>query len=363
MKKIAIVSLALAVSSFAQAGERFGGVDFHSSMPASQVRALKTDLSYLFRNPVSVVDTDFKNIAGLSRVDGENMHNWILNRVKYIVGQDYQLNSRNIVTKKGHKFPSTPLPDLSAYQEALVVMSNIGSAVYLSGKFDNTLYGLRLDGEVVYGKSTRVGILQVGEGLFHERFMVNKEPLSAANSISRLGTLFHEARHSDGNSKHTGFIHDKCPSGHAYEGLAACEASSNGSYSLGAYAERNLLKNCTTCSVEDKTVLSASIADNLGRIVVNTNNSRVKNIKNQIEFMEGIITSYKVIMTFVPSKKEKLQQEVAELQVKINNLKKEMAEIMASSSEAPKALDPKPEGDYSEISVLESSRLMKQSLR
>lgn len=363
MKKIAIVSLALVVSSLAQAGERFGGIDFHSSMPASQIKALKADLTYLFRNPVTVVDGDFKDISGLSRVDGINMHNWVLNRVKYIVGQDYQLNSRNVVTKKGHKFPSTPLPDLSAYQEALVIMSNIGSAVYLSGKFDNTLYGLKLDGDVVYGKSTRVGILQVGEGLFHERFMINKEPLSAANSISRLGTLFHEARHSDGNSKHTGFIHDKCPSGHPYAGLAACEASSNGSYSLGAYAERNLLKNCTTCSVEDKTVLTAAIADNLGRIMVDTNNSRVKSIKSQIEFMEGIITSYKVIIKFVPSKREKLQKEIDELQIKIAGLRNEMAQIMANSSEGPKTLDPKPEGEYTEISVLESTRLMNQSLR
>lgn len=363
MKKIAIVSLALAVSSFAQAGERFGGVNFHSSVPANQVRALKTDLTYLFQTPVSVVDNDFRNTSGLSRVDGENMHNWLLNRVKYIIGQDYELNSRNIVAKKGHKFPSTPLPELSAHQAALVIMSNVGSAVYLSGKFDNTLFGLKLDGETVYGKSTRMGVLQVGEGLFYEKFQINANPLSAANSISRLGTLFHEARHSDGNSKHTGFIHDKCPTGHAYAGLAACEASSNGSYSLGAYAERNLLKNCKTCSVEDKTILTARIADNFGRIVVATNNSRVKEIQAQIEFMEGIVRSYKFIMGIDPSSKERVQKEIVKFQAKIDELKREVTTLLASSKSIPKALDPRPEGEYTEMSVSESSSLMKQSLR
>lgn len=364
MKKTVTISLILAASFGVQAGENFAGINFHSSMPNSQVNALKNDLIYLYKTPFKVIDQDFKRVSEIKKVDGPNMYNWILNRVKHIVGESYQLNSRNVVSQKGHKFPNTPLPDLSARQSAMVIMSNIGSAIYLSGKIEDVLYGLRLDEGVVLGKSTRIGVLQVGEGLFHKNLLVNKNSLSSANSISRLGTLFHEARHSDGNSEHTGFIHDKCPSGHAYAGLAACEASSNGSYSVGAYSERNLLKNCSTCSIEDKTIINSMIADNLNRIIINSDDSRIKDIENQIAFMEKVVISYRVIMKFSSDdRKEKLKKEIIALEDKIHSLKQEKSMILSRPDLQPKRLDPRPEGEYSEISILESNQLMNRSLR
>lgn len=103
----------------------------------------------------------------LPKIDGAHLYNWVYNRVKFIIGEDYQLRGRNLVSLKGHRFPSTPISpsvlNRTNQYAGTIIMSNVGAELYLLGKLDNILKGIKLDNKSVFAPSPRVGILQVGE--------------------------------------------------------------------------------------------------------------------------------------------------------------------------------------------------------
>lgn len=365
MNKIFGIIFLMSVSLIGEAREKFAGIYFDSTIPASQLRTMKDDFTYLYSNPIKGFDSEFQSMAELAKVDGPHMHNWIYNRVKYIIGQEYQFKGRNLVKKSGHVFPATPLPpsiiNRTKSLAGIIIMSNVGAELYLTGKRDKVLNGIKLNNESVFASSPRIGILQVGEGLFLERLLINKDANSEANKIKRLGTIFHEARHADGNSEHIGFIHDDCPPGHNMSGFPACESYSNGSYSLEAVATKTMLLNCLTCSNEDKTKLAVSIADSFNRVVIRSH------VKTEAQLLEEMATYQKVIDFYVgyiplvpketaaPSIKEleRLRNKMKECEEQLNELKKMVV---------PKKVDPRPEGPFVEVSVEKSSQLMNASI-
>lgn len=357
--------LLLSLSQVTEAREKFAGIYFDSSIPASQLRTMKDDLTYLYNNPIKDFDPEFQSMAELSSVDGPHTYNWIYNRVKYIIGQEYQFKGRNLVKKSGHTFPATPLPPSVVKRTnsmaGIIIMSNVGAELYLTGKRDNVLNGIKLDNESVFAPSPRVGILQVGEGLFLERLLINKDTNSEANKIKRLGTIFHEARHSDGHSEHVGFIHDDCPAGHNMSGFPACESYSNGSYSLEAVTTKTLLQNCLTCSNEDKTKLAVTIADSFNRVVFRSH------VKTEAQLLEEMATYQRVIDFYVDylakAPKETSGPSIRELERLRNKMKECEAQLAELRSPVvAKKLDPKPEGPFVDVPVEKSSQLMKASI-
>ncbi|HLW55919.1 MAG TPA: hypothetical protein VKY27_00955 [Bacteriovoracaceae bacterium] len=364
MKRIITTSAILAFSFSAMASEKFAGIHLDSSMPSSQIRTLKSDLTYLYSNQIKETDPQFQEMAGLAKVDGPHMYNWIYNRVKYIIGENYKTYGRNVVTKKGHRFPSTPLPAVVANGTnsygAVMIMSNVGAGLYLYGKRDKVLKGLKIDRKNVFAVSPRVGILQVGEGLFLESLLINNNMNSEANKIKRLGTLFHEARHSDGHSEHVGFHHDRCPTGHALSGFYACESSSNGSYSIEAVATKTLLLNCRTCSEIDKTKLTTAIADNYSRVVVRSHVKSEEKLLDEIETFQRVVEFYENLLATNPQLKEVYAKELERLKAQLKESQDQLKELRTPME--PKKLDPKPEGTFEEVSVERSSSLMKASV-
>lgn len=365
MSKTLITIIFLSISLNSLASEKFAGIYFDSSLPASQLRTMKDDFTYLYKNPIKEFDPEFQTMAELPKVDGPQMYNWIYNRVKYIIGQEYEFKGRNLVKKSGHVFPATPLPpSITNRANALagiIIMSNTGADLYLTGKRDNILMGIKLDGESVFAPSPRVGIIQVGEGHFLERLAINKDQSSEANKIKRLGTIFHEARHSDGHANHIGFIHDVCPPGHNMSGFEACDSYSNGSYSLEAVATKTLLLNCLTCSNEDKTKLSVGIADSFNRVVLRSHVKTEAQLKEEMETYQRVIDFY---IGYIPQ----VSKEAAEPSVKeLKRLQDLMKECEAQLKElktplVPKILDPKPEGPFIEVPVETSSQLMNATI-
>jgi hypothetical protein len=161
---------------------------------------------------------------------------------------------------------------------------NIGTSVYLEGKYDRVPVGINIPavGNIAVN-SPRVGLIKLGEGYSRtlaQSYYTNPEvfgsdPInnldSEGNKIDRLSTLFHEARHSDGSGKHLGFVHANCPAGHDLAGLPACDDSNNGPYAVGAMALKVLYIQCSTCSTLEKTRLKVSILDSFSRLL-NRNN-------------------------------------------------------------------------------------------
>lgn len=366
MKLLAVLTLASCLTA-AHAVEEFGGIGLDSSIPADQISILKKDLAYVYQNPVSVNDEEFLATAKLKGGSGDHLHNFILNRVKYIVGENFDMSARlKRQPKLFFDYPETPIPDIGqmkAVNQVRTVMTNIGGALYLGGKMENILIGLQVDNDTISIKSPRVGVLQVGEGLFYEGFLINpKNPESKANSISRLGTLFHEARHSDGNGKSTGFVHTKCPAGHSYEGHFACELSGNGSYSVGALSERHLTKNCADCSTEEKTVLAAAIADSFDRVFDKTKAAERAALVTELKSAKYLLNTY-ASYPWPDIIKDKVNAEIKALEAKIALLEEKLATMTITPDVKPADLDDAAEGSFKEISVEKSSKLMKASLK
>lgn len=372
MKFIAV--LALATLSQAYAAEEFGGFNFHSTVAKAHSEALKNDIKYLYQNPITNPDAEFISTSEIGGGDGLNMHNWLINRVRFIIGQSYELRDSNIIATK-FTFPNTPLPTFpdapadptptsggnspapTKNPDVKVVMTNIGGALYINGKSNNVAMGIKFDGKNLYAKSARVGLLQVGEGLFLERFMLNKDMKAPANSIFRLGTLFHEARHSDGNGKRTGFLHEFCPSGHPYAGFGACEISGNGSYTIGALATRHLLKNCGACSPAELSALQANVLDSFNRIISSSNISRLNDLKSLLKTYNSVIEVFKN-----NNLNNESEAQIKSIQDQINLIEMEIANISSNNVKAP-FFDSKPEGEYDKFSLDDSRRFMTKALK
>lgn len=379
MKILAVLALATTLTQ-AYAAQEFGGMKFHSTVDREQFEAMRADLKYLYQNPVTTVDADFLRIAQLSANNGPAMHNWLLNRVRYIIGERYTLDDNNVVQARG-KFPATPLPDAPEEPETptksspnkggdepssdiKTVMTNMGGALYTLGKEHNIFFGLKFDGELVYATSPRTGILQVGEGLFDPNFRYNENLIAPSNSVSRLATLFHEARHSDGTGKSTSFGHSLCPKGHPYFGHYACESSSNGSYTIGALSQRSLLTNCGGCSTKEKAALTAAVADSFSRLIKADNATKIAQTRQTIETYTKLIGTYKGLLNVEGANKTTIQLEIRRLEAEVVRLNAELRTLQTqTSSSTLLPLDPNPEGIWTPVTLQKSMEMMEKSLK
>jgi len=251
----------------------------------------------------STLEKDTLSVMGLSTLTAETASDWLNQRVNYIIEENafsvFNLLIKRVVKveRKNVTFPNANITPYSMNASEILeldnknfegtndsggftVMSNVGAALYLSGKQKEQVYALKVSrgflhkSEKVEVESPRAGIIQIGEGLFANELTINKEnPDAFANSIFRLSTFFHEARHSDGNGESLGFTHATCPAGHDYEGSPACDENLNGPYTVGRLMMTELYKICTesTCSAKDKETIKMLILDNASRILKTTN--------------------------------------------------------------------------------------------
>ena len=257
-------------------------IKFDSGVPKKQIQILRSDLEKL--KTISFADPSPRllEVLGISSATSEQLETWILDRVGYIVGEDFDFEKRvQVAASPGWKYPLPgQLPDFFnketaaspgvADSEAMsTVMSNIGAAIYLTGKASNVLLKTKIQGVgQVKVTSPRVGILKIGEGLFDPGALaaVTSET-SFVRQAYRLETLFHEGRHSDAHGKNAGFLHAYCPIGHDYEGSPACDANKNGPYTVGAEMMKEFAKNCSDCNLLEKEILKLLVLDNLSRVL------------------------------------------------------------------------------------------------
>jgi len=277
----------------------FAGSDIVLSKRISKQNAaqITKDLNRLKEIKFSIYpEPRIKEVMGISLLNSDHALDWLHERVNYIIEEDALKSTsllfgrRIFLAQDNVEFPNQNIIPYSmgSTQEFLesenenqghVVMSNMGGALYLGGKQNNQIIGLKISRGFLHFPiraevtSPRVGIIQIGEGLFSPDLTINLEnPDALSNSIFRLGTFFHEARHSDGNGKSLIFAHATCPAGHDYEGAAACDDNLNGPYTVGTLMINEMRKTCTdeTCSARENEVLKMIIIDNASRILTTT---------------------------------------------------------------------------------------------
>jgi hypothetical protein len=298
-----LFSTLFAQNALAQAKPTIKKLTVVQGVPFDQANALKRDLNLLKAMSFSTKTEEVSHsILGLTKISPDVLHDWLLDRVSYVVGEKFDVNKRLEVSTQKVLYPKIferpdfladyivedkeeatkrlfhleELEQITAEEKTetkedeekdsgvMTVMSNLGAGIYNLGK------------PVL---SPRVGIIQIGKGLFHPNLTITPdEPNNLANSINRLGTLFHEARHSDGNGKSLIFGHAICPSElKEYAGFAACDRNLNGPYSVGVATILEMTKNCKTrCSEAETEVLAMITLDSASRIIKDRSGSNAK---------------------------------------------------------------------------------------
>ncbi|MGE3610314.1 MAG: hypothetical protein AB7I27_12050 [Bacteriovoracaceae bacterium] len=328
--------LLIFIFSNVQAKDDFGGINFHSSINQENKKALVLDLKYLFTHKESKKNNELKQLLKNPSTSGENLHHWLVNRIQYILPPQ---------TQDHHESKNSSL-----------MMSNLSSALYLKNE------PFEFEGMQIEVTSPRVGIIQIGESLFKKEELINSNIFSEANSIQRLGVLFHEARHSDGHSENLGFPHYPCPSGHVYEGYKSCDISSNGANTIEAQIMKYYLQSCAQCSSEDKTVIEALIADAHSRMMTQQD-LNISQIQTSINYYSKITLNYQELLQNTDDQKlkDRYSQEIEKIKTKMKELEYEK-ELLDHSDKNYIPLDETPEGSWKELSLKETIKIMKRSL-
>lgn len=283
--KLKTLALALTLSIGTQAAE----FTYSENVTNDQMKAIDRDLNVLKNMKFKPASSRTLQVMGVNNLDSASASKWLNERVNYIIAEKDATIKRillglAIYTEKDFQiYPnpgSNPLDNINELTsglekaEAVTVMSNIGAGVYMLGKQQQKLYGLKVSRGLLKKQrripvtSPRVGIIQIGEGLFMKRFAINKNDDNAvSNSLSRLSTFFHEARHSDGNGASLGFAHAICPDNHPMAGNAACDTNLNGPYTVGALMTAELAKSCDSCSVAEVEELKMRALEEQSRVL------------------------------------------------------------------------------------------------
>lgn len=266
---------------------------FSSAVPKKHKQQILNDLEVLKNLDFSNNEKDLQTLKmmGLETLDAESLEEWLSERMKFIVTDKafkffkISLNKKIKTEREDVDYPNPQLPSVLKSQsefenteedgESYTVMTNIGAAIYLDGKKERRIYRMNLStglfrSETITIDSPRVGIIQIGEGLFDRRFNINNSnPSAVSNGLHRLGVFFHEARHSDGHGESLAFVHTICPKGHDYEGLAACDSTPNGAYGVSAGVVKELLNTCNDelCTEREREILRLTILDSENRIL------------------------------------------------------------------------------------------------
>lgn len=314
MKKLIISGLIMATTcTGANALDITLSKSINSGLRAKIERDLKVVENFNFTDSANAFTL---STLGLEKLDAQSASGWLNDRVKYIVSENatslFNLLFRRAVyvERTGVLFPNATIIPYSLDEssatstgssleknllqagngveskQTFVVMLNIGTGLYYGGKQSSSVLGMKVSkgffkkSERVNIESPRTGIIQIGEGLFAPQLTINsKKPDAIANSIFRLGTLFHEARHSDGNGESLGFMHITCPKGHTYEGQAACDENLNGPYMVGALMLAEMTRSCgENCSEKETETLKAMIADSLSRVLQTTHKGEASKV-------------------------------------------------------------------------------------
>lgn len=252
-------------------------------IPAAQQSSLAQDLAIVenFNASLSAAENqEFRDTLGISGLDGASLYGWLRERLRFMIGRKLTDYNFALVYPAQQSYGYFKIgAEEDSIGENLTGAVNVGAGLFsYAGELANferrdQYMRMQIAGQWVDVTTPRVGIMQIGPALFG--VMVNPQrPSAFANSALRIETLFHEARHSDGNraGQSLGFTHINCPSnrGVAEElvGKAACDASSNGAYTVGALILRSLYRNCgLRCSEREIEILKAYYLDNVSRVI------------------------------------------------------------------------------------------------
>jgi len=243
------------------------GIVFDPSVPADQKNYLTGDIETVVSLNMSVNrNQQYVSYVGVSDFSAASLASWLQARTKLIVGESFDYERLAVPGEKRTYNPQVLADDYDALGKIQTVMFNLGAYIYLNGKSSSKLYSIQLGTGSYPVLSPRIGIFQIGEGMFQANSIKGSPVESMANRFLRAAVFFHEARHTDGNGSFAALPHSKCTEGD-YKGYSSCENNLNGPYVVEALVLSQLYDNCTECSTSERDSMRSFIADNLGRLM------------------------------------------------------------------------------------------------
>lgn len=260
-----------------------GEFQIHASISESSRNLLAQDLILLNTIPLENHSSEIQILMNLDSSNAKALRCWLRARAQLFLGDS--LRASELIqdsAKADFKFPNSDLPLLEDTFEGTVnsglLASNVGALGYLKGKVEKKLKAISIPGVGwVDFTSARVGLIQLSEKLFAplKSLALPVDKIEGpGNSIYRLGALFHEARHSDGNRESLSFLHNRCPQKHDYASLYACDLNLNGPYTIEGTIVKHLLSACKTCSVSEKEALRLNVLDSFSRVILSATRIR-----------------------------------------------------------------------------------------
>ncbi len=169
----------------------------------------------------------------------------------------------------------------TAPTHGMTMAANIGPLMWYQVLASGQSQSYSLGGKTLEINSTRIGVIQLGPGYTKVAYAPFPPETIAVN---RMGILIHEARHSDCTGGFTaqdladmsggrrpqnpacGHAHTKCPPGHIYAGLPACDNHPWGAYAIEAAFHFAVAKNCANCTQLQKQSAHAFYLDAKSRV-------------------------------------------------------------------------------------------------
>lgn len=247
-------------SDRAQNQEGPGGIVFDSELSSDEKRTAEETLQTLSSVPI-----DGSQVRGFAQMFGgnvsSNVFTYVDERVNYLISENTSYRSR-----------ITPA-SFTPYSASQIYASNPSVFIWYEAIYNrNQDLNYVINGEEIDINSSRVGVMQIGEGLVQ------------ADPTVKASTIVHEARHSDckggalasdiesyntnGDSianLECGHFHGVCPPGHIFEGMVACDLHPWGAYIADAIYSDAIVRTCETCTEAQKQAAAINRADTISR--------------------------------------------------------------------------------------------------
>jgi hypothetical protein len=222
-----------------------------------------------------------RTLINLTDINARSLSTWLQERVTYILPDDGS-NFRFAYIVPQHQTVYGSFVSNSG--NSGLAARNWGGILYniYQNQHGNGADGLlfQFDDQLLPYRSPRTGIMQIGPNLFGADDSLSGDDEASVGhrmtkSLFRLNVIFHEARHSDGNTAagNLSFEHAVCPSDGSVPpelaGEMACDGKWNGAYNVGRQVLDTLLNSCDSkCSEPDRAQLESIVIDLLSRVLV-----------------------------------------------------------------------------------------------
>lgn len=273
-----------ALSSVSHAGNPKVGFEFAGGFTQVQQATLRNDLKELKSLQIESNDPWFQKTFG--GTNASRVYSYLDERINYFI--PWTADITGSVWPAAYFPPPMEVRDSNGKVIAALAAYNLSADLFFVNMrywYDfSTVYSLtpfqRLNLD-----NMRVGLIEIGPRYFERINPAQPNQKMPTSRIERMAFLVHEARHSDCTgglndqdldrvrakrpieNQLCGYAHVKCPAGHKYEGVEACEDMKWGAYAVESLFLSALINSCANCTAAEKAEAQILFEDRKSRVL------------------------------------------------------------------------------------------------